>query len=293
LAFFSLSLALFCTAPMGWALPPQSTIAQSDTAQQNPSATQVTLPAGAKVELVLTRPVWAQTAKPGDPFYTQTNFPATDGKRIAIPAGSWVQGTIEAISRPTRRSKRAVLQVLFTKIIFANGYTVSLPGDSASPGYGMMPVGATVVSVTVEVSTANDLLLDNGAQMEMTLAAPLALDSSDVAAAIPLTRAPEPGTFRTATLCRPVAGTPGTSGSPDTVIPGSPGMPSTTIPGGPGMPDTIIPGTPATPPTVIPGIPGTSGTPDIACPAQPMVISSLPVTMTRAQSQSFASTTAH
>lgn len=295
LALVSLSFAL-CTvtlsaAPNGWAVSTQSTAAQSDTTQQNPSAAQITLPAGAKVELVLTRPIWARTAKPGDPIYAQTNFPATDGKHIAIPAGSWVQGTIEAISRPTWRSKRAVLQILFTKIIFANGYTVSLPGDSASPGYGTILAGATAINVTAEVSTANDLLLDNGAQMEMTLAAPLALDSNNVANAIALTRTPEPGTFRSATLCRPISGTPGTSGSPDTVIPGSPGTPSTTIPGGPGMPDTVIPGTPATPATVIPGTPGTPGTPDIACPAQPMVLSSVPVTVP--QAQSLTSTTAH
>jgi hypothetical protein len=73
--------------------------------------------------------------------------------------------------------------------------------------------------------------------------------------------------FKSATLCRPIPGTPG---SPDTVIPGTPGTPPTVIPGGPGMPDTVIPGIPGTPSTTIPGSPGTPGT---VCPGPPVVTS--------------------
>jgi hypothetical protein len=127
------------------------------------------------------------------------------------------------------------------------------------------------------VTPANDLLLDNGAEVEMTLGAPLQLNAKQVAQSIPLSRLPQPGQLKSATTCRNVPGSPGTQGTSDTVIPGSPGTPDTVIPRGPGMPDTVIPGTPATPDTVIPGSPGTSGTPDYICPATPLVISSTPV----------------
>jgi hypothetical protein len=127
---------------------------------------------------------------------------------------------------------------------------------------------------SIQVSTANDLLLDNGAPIEITLATPLALDPQAVAAAVPLSHAPAPGQFKSATLCQFIPGSPGTPGSPDTVIPGSPGTPDTVIPGVNGAPDTVIPGTPATPSTTIPGTPGTPGSPDIPCPLPPIVLSS-------------------
>jgi hypothetical protein len=257
---------------------------QAEAAQ--PSATDaslsVTLSAGTKVELLVTRPVRTLTAKAGDVIYAQTSFPVVLGTGIAIPAGTYVEGTIESVTRPTRRTNRAEIEVLFTKIIFANGYVVPLPGDpditGTTPGAGPQSEDAeTLIAITIQATTANDLLLDNGADVEMTLAAPLALDAEQIAEAIPLSRTPQPGQFKSATQCRNIPGSPGMPGTPDTVIPGSPGTPDITIPGGPGMPDTTIPGTPATPPTVIPGSPGTPGTPDTICPAAPMVISCAPV----------------
>lgn len=209
----------------------------------------------------------------------QVIFPASVDDSIAIPSGAYVQGKLLTVTKPTRKSNHAQIEVLFTKIIFANGYTISLP-DAASGGSA--PSAATL---TVQVSPANDLLLDNGAQIEMTLAAPLTLDTTQIAQALPLSRPVDPGRFRSATLCRPTPGSPGTSGTSDTIIPGTPGTPSTTVPGGPGMPDIVIPGTPATPDTVIPGIPGTPGFPGTSCPAAPMVTASTPLNPPPAQAR--------
>jgi hypothetical protein len=234
----------------------------------------------------VTRPEWAQSAKDGDTVYAQTSFPVVAGGGMAIPAGTYVEGTIRSVTRPTRKFDRAEIRVLFTKIVFADGYIVELPGGTnamqapaANPAPGETPPGQgeTLIAITIQVKPANDLLLDNGAEVEMTLGAPLQLDAKQVAQSIPLSRLPQLGQLKSATACRNVSGSPGTPGSPDTVIPGSPGTPDTVIPGGPGMPDTVIPGTPSTPDTVIPGSPGTSGTPDYICPARPLVISSTPV----------------
>jgi len=231
------------------------------------------LPAGAALQLTLTRPVWAKTAKVGDPLYAQTNFPITAANEIAIPAGTYVEGRIDAITRPTRKVSRAEIDVTLTKIIFANGYTIVLPSGGSSSSN----TPPTPTRIVAQATTANDLLLDNGAQFEAALAAPVSLDAEQVANAAPLTHAPLPGSFKSATLCRPTPGWPGSPGTPDTVIPGSPGTPSTTIPGGPGMPDITIPGTPATPSTIIPGTPSTPGSPGTVCPAPPVVISSSPI----------------
>lgn len=242
----------------------------------------IVLAAGTKVELLTTRPVWAATAKAGDVFYAQTSYPVVAGTGIAIPAGTYVEGTIVSVTPPTRRTNRAEIEVLFTKIIFANGYVVLLPGDPEAAGTSATagPQGAaavTLIAITIQTTAANDLLLDNGADVEMTLAAPLTLDAEQVAEAIPITEALDPRQIKSASQCTPMPGSMGTPGTPDTVIPGSPGTPSTTIPGGPGMPDITIPGTPATPPTIIPGIPGTPGDPGIPCPPKPFVLSCAPM----------------
>ena len=278
-----LSACLFSFPTASLTAPIQSAQAQPSTAS---STASITIPAGTKIELVVTRPVWAQSAKDGDTVYAQTYFPTVVGNGMAIPAGTYVQGTIEGVTRPTRKFDRAEIRVLFTKIVFASGYVVTLPGGTNAPAApagssaGADPSstqGETLIAITIQVTTANDLLLDNGAEVEMSLGAPLELDAKQIAQSIPLSRTPQPAQFKSATLCRDIPGSPGTSGTPDTVIPGSPGTPDTVIPGGPGMPDTVIPGTPATPDTVIPGSPGTPGTPDYICPAKPLVISCAPV----------------
>ena len=285
-----LSISFLGFPVSGSAIQNQSTLTQPSSAS---SPTFITVPASSKVELVVTRPEWAQSAKDGDTVYAQTSFPTVAGGGMAIPAGTYVEGTIESVTRPTRKFDRAEIQVLFTKIIFANGYTVELPGGGspiqesaavAAPGQTPPGQGETLIAITIQVTPANDLLLDNGAEVEMTLGAPLQLDTKQVAQSIPLSHTPQPGQLKSATLCRNIPGSPGTPGTPDTVIPGSPGTPSITIPGGPGMPDITIPGTPATPDTVIPGSPGTPDDPGYTCPAKPLVISSTPVNNQSTQS---------
>jgi hypothetical protein len=275
--------AASCLLLFGFCLGPTTSSAWSQPSPSPPTApgpaASVILPSGTKIELDMMRPVWAATAKAADPAYAQVSFPAVANDRVAIPAGAYVLGTIESVARPTRRNNHAEIDILFTKIIFANGYTVELPG-AASSATGAAPAatpGESLMAIKVQASTANDVLLDNGAQVEMTLQAPLALDANQVAQSIPLERAPQPQQFKSASLCRYIPGTPGTPGTPDTVIPGTPGTPSTTVPGGPGMPDITIPGTPGTPPTVIPGTPGTPGTPGRTCPAASLVLSSTPI----------------
>ena len=260
------ALLLIALGPTGHAQSPATT-----------GGSTLTLAAGTQIEVAVVRPLWANLAAPGAQIYAQTTFPVVAEDRVAIPPGTYLEGTIEKLTRPTRRTKRAVLEVLFNQIIFANGYVVALPPlpGNVQPAAGPEPAAApSLIDVTVQVTTSNDVLLDNGAPIEITLAAPLALNAAQVAAAVPLSHAPDPGQLKSASLCRPLAGSPGTPGTPDTVIPGTPGTPDTVIPGGPGMPDTVIPGTPATPGTVIPGSPGTPGFPGRACPAPPMVVSS-------------------
>lgn len=203
--------------------------------------------------LGLTSPIWSKSAKPGEPVYAEATFPVAIDGTMAISPGTYIKGTIDILCRSGLGSGRAEFRMSFSQIVFANGYTAAIP--------------AAIASVNVLVAARSDVLLDNGSQFEMTFEQPLALEAAAVAAAARVTRPPKPSDWKSASLCRPIPATPGTS---DTYIPGTPGTPSTTIPGGPGMPSITIPGTPGTPASVIQG---TSGTPEIPCPGPPATIS--------------------
>jgi hypothetical protein len=251
----------------------------------------ITVPAGTKVALALTSPIWAKTAKVGDSVHAATAFPVAVGDDMAIPPGTYVEGRIDALTRPSWRSGHAEFQLHFTKLVFANGYTVELPDvienaggasnhaltnnatafqpamDRDASASAATDIEAAVARVYVEVTSRNDILLDNGAPIEMLLQSPLSLEADFVAAAVRRSKPLQIGPSKSSTRCVP---TPGTPGTPDTVIPGSPGTSDTVIQGAPGTPDIVVPGIPPTPPTVIPGSPGFAGT---VCPGPPIVTS--------------------
>jgi hypothetical protein len=285
-----LASAILLGALAGAAQARHAVLPQADSPRQPvmadtfPTAT-ITIPAGTKIVLALTSPVWANSAKPGDAIYSSAAFPVESSNQIAIPPGTYVQGQIDTLTRPKGRSSRAEFQIHFTKLIFANGYTVLLPSVPLETGGSqdqsvtgndetLPQIPTAVATVYVDVSSRSDILLDKGTQIEMVLQNALSLNAGSVLAAARRTKPLQIAAVKSATRCQPTPGTPGTS---DTVIPGtpgSPGTPDTVIPGGPGMPDTVIPGipaTPGTPPTIIPGSPGTPGT---VCPAPPAVLSS-------------------
>ena len=141
------------------------------------------------------------------------------------------------------------------------------PSLGNGPRNAMIAVGAVAGAVVIGMTVAalhrrNDVYLATGTPLEITLAAPLVLDSSSVASAVQQYTAQ--AAVAPPQIVRPpgtpdVCYDPGTPGTPDTVIPGTPPTPDTVIPGVNGMPDTLIPGSPGTPDTVVPGTPGTPG----------------------------------
>jgi hypothetical protein len=246
---------------------------QTNSSTTNKSA--IVVPAGTTVSLALTSPIMARTAKQGDSVYAQTTFPVAVNNRMAIPPGTYVQGQIDSIQRPAWLTAHAQFQFHFSKLVFADGYTVQIDPATATQSKENEARPADVIpavaAVYVDVSSSNDVFLDTGSQFDMVLQLQLRLNASSIAADLPQAASSQLVHFQSASLCRPTAGTPGTS---DTVIPGTPptpGTPDTVIPGVNGAPDTVIPGippSPGTPDTVIPGTPGTPGT---ACPGPPVV----------------------
>lgn len=236
------------------------------TPSKNATQSTIVVPAGTRVMLELVSPVMSVSAKVGQSIYGQVAFPVAINNQMAFPRGTAVQGRIDALQVPGMFTYRATFQIHFTKIIFANGYTIDLPqpprAGSTSPN---SDVYTAVATPYVVATRANDVLLDNGAPIEMDLQLPLRIDAGAVADVVHQFAPASTSRFKSATQCQP---TPGTPGTPDTVFPGSPGTPGTpdtVIPGVNGMPDTVIPGIPPTPPTPDTVIPGSPGTPATVC----------------------------
>ncbi len=206
------------------------------------------------------RPVLRKGAAVHDAVYAETMAPIVQNGRVLIPAGTQLQGEIEAIQQPGFFHPHATLLIHFPQAVLNGTYPVSLDDELSG--------ARERARITLAVTVANEFLLDTGTTFDLPLRTPPMIDL----ARLP-TSASGPGALRSSSTCKSTTSIPGTPGSPDTVIPGTPGTPPTVLPGIDGGPPTIIPGTPATPPTVVPGMPGTPGTPGNACPATPRVTS--------------------
>jgi hypothetical protein len=90
----------------------------------------VMVPAGTQIELTLSSPIRTRSTKAGDTVRAVTAFPVTVNTQLAIPAGTFVQGMVEKVGK-SGRPGHAGLQIRFTHMVFANGYTLPLDGATA------------------------------------------------------------------------------------------------------------------------------------------------------------------
>jgi len=86
----------------------------------------ITLPAGKVIPLTLVSPIKSKSTKIGDTVRAQVAFPITVGSQIAIPAGTYVEGTVNSIDSKKTKTNAGGLQIHFTKLIYANGYSAPL-----------------------------------------------------------------------------------------------------------------------------------------------------------------------
>jgi hypothetical protein len=68
-------------------------------------------------------------------------FPVVVNNRIAIPTGTYVEGQIDALTKPRVFSPHAQLQIDFDKLIYSNGYAVEFPTlpEGAAPAEDVIP----------------------------------------------------------------------------------------------------------------------------------------------------------
>ena len=113
-------------------------IPDSPVAASAPKAapTQLVVPAGTRLPLILHNAVTTRNAQPGDPVYLETLFPIVIDDRILIPAGSYVQGEIQEAKRPGKVKGRGEIRMRLNSMILPNGYTVDFNAIPTNAGTG-------------------------------------------------------------------------------------------------------------------------------------------------------------
>ena len=103
-----------------------------------PAESDVVVPAGTRVPLVMINSISSKHSKPGDPVYLESVYPVVVDGRILIPPGTHVSGRVSFAKRPGRIKGRGKLGVQLEQMILPNGVIRSLVGrpgalDGRSP----------------------------------------------------------------------------------------------------------------------------------------------------------------
>jgi hypothetical protein len=127
------------------AIPPPPLPEQSaqPVPQASPENRELIIPAGTRIQVTLSSPIRTKIARRGDAVRAVTAFPVASNGQVAIPAGTYLEGVLEKVLK-RGPSGHPGLQMHFTRIVFASGYTVSLqkatavartiiPSDNAAP----------------------------------------------------------------------------------------------------------------------------------------------------------------
>ena len=100
----------------------------------------VTIPTGTVVPLTLVSQIKNKSSKPGDSVRAAVAFPVTVGSQLAIPAGTYVEGTLLPAAPKVKHQPDPGVQIHFTRLVFANGYSASLDATQAAGLAGPPPV---------------------------------------------------------------------------------------------------------------------------------------------------------
>lgn len=106
----------------------------------------IIVPQGTDIAMTLISPIKSKTSKPGDSVRGVVAFPVTVGTQLAIPAGTYVDGVLNAVSTRDAQTHMASVKIHFTTLLYPNGYSVPLdaintqavltdPGQVAQPAY--------------------------------------------------------------------------------------------------------------------------------------------------------------
>src|SRR4051812_5942992 len=106
--------------------PPQRPTPQVIPRTPEGAKNTITVPVGTRIPVELEHAINTKSARDGDAIYCITNFPVVVDGKVAIPPGTYMQGTIQHSQRAGRVKGKAEVLLHFTTLIFPSGYTVML-----------------------------------------------------------------------------------------------------------------------------------------------------------------------
>ncbi len=306
----TISLTTLFAASMCMAqTPPQSSETGAGSSTQTSTSpesqpTTITIPASTHLALALTHPVDSHSTHRGDEIFAQTTSPLIVSNQVAIPAGTFVQGKVDKI---TRRGTRGELLMQSISVVFPNGYVATIkgplgmesdegtawsnPSSAEKAGIIAAPlaglgIGAAIGASqhTTDSSTLGGTTLTASSPKGLAIGSLVGLAAGGAVSLVLLVHSHhfyvEEGSPLELSLPQPVtlaqiqtrqsegttASTPAApSGLPPSPMPASAEHGTCYIPGRPGTPATYIPSGDSTPDTYVPGTPPTPPIP-YPCP---------------------------
>jgi hypothetical protein len=116
--------------------------ANSDQTQTEAKNSNITIPAGTHLALVLTQPVQTRYTRRGDDVYAQVTSPVDAENQVVIPPGTFVQGTVDKVER---NGGRGELRLQSMAITFPDGYVTPISGPitlETTDGYAIKDPGS-------------------------------------------------------------------------------------------------------------------------------------------------------
>jgi type IV secretion system protein VirB10 len=96
-------------------------IASQEPAQESQIETQMIVPEGTVIPIVLTAYLNTRSSQVGDTVYADTTYPIWIQQRLVIPKGSTIRGTVTDVVRPGKIKGKGRLAVRFDDILLPNG----------------------------------------------------------------------------------------------------------------------------------------------------------------------------
>ncbi len=101
--------------------PPAHSGIDQEPAQESSMESQIVVPEGTVIPIVLTAYLNTRSSQAGDMVYTETAYPVWIQQRLVIPRGSLVRGTVTNVVRPGRIRGKGRLAIRFDDILLPNG----------------------------------------------------------------------------------------------------------------------------------------------------------------------------
>jgi hypothetical protein len=120
LSIFTLLLAANCFAQATQTDATSHSDSTMQASSRAPDDATITIPAGTRLPLVLTYPVDSKSTRD---VHAQTTAPVVVDGKVAIPAGTFVQGKVEKLGR---HGTRAEMELKPASLVFADGYVATV-----------------------------------------------------------------------------------------------------------------------------------------------------------------------